>query len=189
MRSVSYHLPDSSHLISWLHSGSIISVVPCDLWLRPSWQMSAVQDPRKTWLATGNLLAGCCLWGRDFLSPSYSGCHPPALCLRQGEGPVRNRLALLWCSLNSLFCERARLCLIAFHEKVLSLSLFFFLSLAIPQFGLLSHLSSLRLSSGHSGPALTLSMQPAPPCSAPARSCWQTRASGLLFPWVLRLDT
>ena len=28
-----------------------------DLWLRPSWWMSAVQDPRKTWLATGSLLA------------------------------------------------------------------------------------------------------------------------------------
>ena len=32
-----------------------------------------------------------------------------------------------------------------------------FLSLAIPQFGLLSHVSSLRLPSGHSGPVLTLS--------------------------------
>ena len=31
------------------------------------------------------------------------------------------------------------------------------LSLAIPQFGLLSHISSLRLSSGHSGPVPTLS--------------------------------
>ena len=28
-----------------------------DLWLQPSWRMSTVQDPRKTWLATGNLLA------------------------------------------------------------------------------------------------------------------------------------
>ena len=28
-----------------------------DLWLRPSWQMSTLQDPRKTWLATGSLLA------------------------------------------------------------------------------------------------------------------------------------
>ena len=37
-----------------------------------------------------------------------------------------------------------------------SLSLFFF-SLAIPQFGLLSHISSLRLSSGHLGLVLTLS--------------------------------
>ena len=39
-----------------------------------------------------------------------------------------------------------------------SLSLFpFFLSLAIPWFGLLSQVNSLRLSSGHSGPVLTLS--------------------------------
>ena len=28
-----------------------------DLWLRPSWRMSAVWDPRKTWWATGSLLA------------------------------------------------------------------------------------------------------------------------------------
>ena len=35
-------------------------------------------------------------------------------------------------------------------------SLFFFLSLAIPQFGLLSHISSLRLPSGHSSPVPTL---------------------------------
>ena len=32
-----------------------------DLWLRPSWQMSTVQDPRKTWLATGSLLT---VWKR-----------------------------------------------------------------------------------------------------------------------------
>ena len=38
----------------------------------------------------------------------------------------------------------------------LSLSFFFF-SLSIPQFGLLSHISSLRLSSGHSDLVLTLS--------------------------------
>ena len=47
---------------------------------------------------------------------------------------------------------------------------FFSLSLAVPQFGLLSHISSLRLSSGHSCPVLTLSMHCKPPCSAPA--CW-----------------
>ena len=35
--------------------------------------------------------------------------------------------------------------------------IFFFSSLAIPQFGLLSHVSSLRLPSGHSGPVLTIS--------------------------------
>ena len=47
-----------------------------------------------------------------------------------------------------------------FEAKFSLFPLFFFffpLSLAIPQFGLLSHLSSLRLSSGHSGPILTLS--------------------------------
>ena len=32
-----------------------------DLWLQPSWLMSTVQDPRKTWLATGGLLA---VWWR-----------------------------------------------------------------------------------------------------------------------------
>ena len=37
------------------------------------------------------------------------------------------------------------------------LQLIFSLSLAIPQFKLLSHISSLQLCSGHSGPVLTLS--------------------------------
>ena len=32
-----------------------------DLWLRSSWQMSTVQDPRKTWLAAGRLLT---VWWR-----------------------------------------------------------------------------------------------------------------------------
>ena len=42
------------------------------------------------------------------------------------------------------------------RESSLSLS-FFSLTLAIPQFGLLSHVRSFKLSSGHSGPVLTLS--------------------------------
>ena len=131
--------------------------------------MSTVQDPRKTWLGTGSLLL---LWWRiPSLGPrlplAFRLCYlPPALCLWQGERPVHSWLGLLWCSLNPLFCEWARLCLIAFCREVLYH--FFFSSLAIPQFGLLSHLSSLRLSSGHSGPVLTLSMQPTPPYSAAA---------------------
>ena len=44
------------------------------------------------------------------------------------------------------------------------------------QFGLLSHISTLKLSSGHSVPVLTLCMQPIPPCSAPAY-CWWMRVS------------
>ena len=56
----------------------------------------------------------------------------------------------------------------------------------MPQFGLPSHVSSLRLSSGHSGLVLTLSIQLLTPCSAPA-CCWQTQASGLLLCLELRL--
>ena len=82
----------------------------------------------------------------------------------------------------SLFCEWTRLCIRL--ETVTGKFSLFFLSLAIPQFGLLSHISSLRLSSGHSGPVLTLSMQPVPPCIAPAH-WWQMRASGLLLHWEL----
>ena len=64
--------------------------------------------------------------------------------------------------------------------------IFLSLSLAIPQFELLSHISSFRLSSGHSGLVLTLSMQPVTPCSAP--TWWlQTGASGLLLHWELWL--
>ena len=73
------------------------------------------------------------------------------------EGPVYSQPALLWYLLNPLFCQQARLCIRAFHGKVLSLSLslsLFFPSL--PQFGLLSHVVSLSLSSRHSGLVLTL---------------------------------
>ena len=57
--------------------------------------------------------------------PALAVTHLP-LCLRgQWEGvPVCSWLALLWYSLNPLFCEQARLCIRAFRGKVL----FFFLS-------------------------------------------------------------
>ena len=115
--------------------------------------------------------------------------HMP-LCLRLGSGLVCSQLPLLWYLLNPLFCEQARLCLrLCFSwESSLSLSFPPPPPLAIPQFGLLSHVSSLRLSSGHSGRILTLSMQLALPCSAHAR-WWRTWASGLLLWWELRLGT
>ena len=53
-----------------------------------------------------------------------AACLP--LYLWWGEGPVHSQLGLLWCWLIPLFYERARLCLRAFHGKVLSLSLSFF---------------------------------------------------------------
>ena len=66
----------------------------CLLWgadvrLRPSWQMSTIQDPRKMWLATGSLLT---FWwkmlslGPRFPLPSSSGCHPPASLPPVGGG-------------------------------------------------------------------------------------------------------
>ena len=71
---------------------------------------------------------------------------PPA-----GDGPVCSQLALFWnCSIFLLFCKRARSVFLAGY---FSLSL----SLAIPQFKLLSQVSSLQLPSRHSGPVLTLS--------------------------------
>ena len=63
---------------------------------------------------------------------------------------------------------------------------FSFLSPWLFQFGLLSHVSSLRLSSGHSGLVLTLSMQPVPPCPALA-GWWWPQASGLFLHWQLQL--
>ena len=78
------------------------------------------------------------------------------LCLQWGNGLAHSQLALLWYSLSPLFCEQARLCfMLELFTGKLSLSLFS-LFLAILRFGLLSHISSLRLSSGHSGPVLTL---------------------------------
>ena len=90
---------------------------------------------------------------------SSSGGRPPASLPQEGDGPVGSLPALLWYLLSPLFCERAQQCLrLRLFLGKFSLSLSFLsLSLAIPQFGLLSHVSSLRLPSGHSGPVLTLS--------------------------------
>ena len=56
--------------------------------------------------------------------------------------------ALLWICSVPLFCERPAMC---------SGQLISSLSFAVPQFKLVTHKSSLRLSSGLSGPVLTLS--------------------------------
>ena len=98
---------------------------------------------------------------------SGSGYPPPASLFPAEDGPIHSRLALLWYSLSPLFCEQTQQCLrlglfrgyFSFSLS-LSLSLFFFffgLSLAIPQFALLSHVNSLRLPLGHSGQVFILS--------------------------------
>ena len=150
-----------------------------------SCQLSRI--PGKLGLQLGacmKFVRGCSLWGRVCPSPSGSDCCPPASLPLVQDGPVCCWLAFLWYSLIPLFCERARLCIRL--EPFIGKFFYFPLSLAIPQFGLLSQVSSLRLSSGHSGPVFTLSMQPTPPCSAPAH-CWRMRASGLLLRWELWL--
>ena len=70
----------------------------------------------------------------------------------------------------------------AFPGKVLPL--FFPLSLPVPQFGLLSHVSSPRLSSGRSGPDLTLSGAAhtslfSPPLLVVDLSIWATSPLGV----------
>ena len=75
-----------------------------------------------------------------------------------GDGPVCCWLALLCYSLSPSFCGQAWQCLrLGLFAGKFSLSFFLFLSLVIPQFGLLSHISSFRLPSGHSVLVLTLS--------------------------------
>ena len=161
--------------------------------------MSTIQDPR--WLATGTCSqfgGRCHLWGREWGSPlpSGSGCPHLPLCLWQGgggwggglyaAGPLSFGVRSILCSVSVPGCA-----LEPFAEKfslALSLSFFFFVSLVIPQFGLLSQFSSLRLSSGHSGPVLSLRTDDIACASVPshARWCW-TRASGILLCWQLWL--
>ena len=98
------------------------------------------------WLENGGLFA--VWWGVPSLGPSLPLSPPPCLLPPVGDGPFRRRLALLWNFSVPLFFELLAVCLGW---------LIFSLSLAIPQFKLLSHVSSLQLPSGHSGLVLTLS--------------------------------
>ena len=87
-------------------------------------------------------------FGRGAVSGAEFAPFPlPCLLPPAGDGPVCRWLALLWNCSVPLFCEWPEVCS----------GLIFSLSLAIPQFKLLSHVSSLQLPSGHSGPVLTLS--------------------------------
>ena len=125
----SYHLPGPSHWVSWVRSGRAVFLFwRADLWLRPSRWMPTIQDPRKTWLATGSQLA---VWqGMPTLWPrlpfSGSGCHLPASLPLARDGLVCSQLALLWYSLSPLFCEQVSQCLrLALFIGKFSLSLSF----------------------------------------------------------------
>ena len=130
-----------------------------DLWLQPFWQMSTVLDPSKTWISNWEPAH----WWRMLVSGAETALCLLALavtslplCLGWTDGPICSWLALFWYLRYLLLCEWARLHL-RLELSPESFFFFFLLFLAIPQCGLLSHVSSLRLSSGHSGPVLTLS--------------------------------
>ena len=154
-----------------------------DLWLQPFWQMSTVLDPSKTWISNWEPAH----WWRMLVSGAETALCLLALavtslplCLGWTDGPICSWLALFWYLRYLLLCEWARLHL-RLELSPESFFFFFLLFLAIPQCGLLSHVSSLRLSSGHSGPVLTLSTDYAAhvplfsPCSlvVDGSLCWQ----------------
>ena len=73
-----------------------------NLWLRPSWQMSTIQNTKKSWLAKNS---ACSLVDNASMGPQLATLALAALaCLSlAGDGPVCSRLALL----SPLFCEWA----------------------------------------------------------------------------------
>ena len=107
--------PPASQPLSFLgvqwecHLGCAVCLLwGADLWLRPSWQMSTLQDPRKTWLATGSLLA---VWWRvPSLGPrlplAFRLWLPPASLPLKGDGPVNS----CWLSsgIRSVLCSASR---------------------------------------------------------------------------------
>ena len=152
------HLPRPGRSVSQVHHGSTISGVLCPLGelIQAVTFLADVNCPGSQEDVVSNWEpAQSGVRCRSQVKIAAASCLQPWLlrtCLQRGEGPIHSQLALLWYLLNPFFCEQARLCTRAFYGKVLS----FFLSLVIPQFGLLSHVSSLRLFSEHSGLVLTL---------------------------------
>ena len=150
--------------------------------------MSTIQNPRKSWLATGSLftLVGDAVSGAVCPFPALAATHLPP-CLS-----VHSWVALLWYLFSPFFCEWAWQCLrLRLFTGYFTLSLSFFpLSLAIPQFRLLSHVSSLRLPSGHSGQVLTLSNAAhsslfSPHLLVADTSVWGTSLLGIAFRHVI----
>ena len=85
------------------------------------------------------------------LGPSLPLSPPPFLLPLAGDGPVHRELAFLWNCCPSFVMQMGLAGSAAFHGLIFSLSL------AIPQFKLLSQDSSLQLPSGHLGLVLPLS--------------------------------
>ena len=136
--SASYHLPGPGHLVSWCAARALSHM--CHVSLLRSWSLTVTlladvnrpgsqEDLVSNWGPAHSLVEDA--FSGAEIAPSLPAlavaCLP--LCLRRGDGPVHNPLALLWYLLSPLFCEQARQCL----WLELSAGKFsFFFSLPIP---------------------------------------------------------
>ena len=132
----SYHLLGPSPSVSWVYRKSAIS----DVSLLGSWSLTATlladvnrpgsqEDLVSNWGPAHSLVEDAFSGAEiaPYLPALAVACLP--LCLRRGDGPVHNPLALLWYLLSPLFCEQARQCLwLELSEGKFS----FFFSLPIP---------------------------------------------------------
>ena len=124
----------------------------------------------------------CSLVGDAVSGAEFAPFPFPCLLPLVGDGPACSWLALLWnFSVFLLFCE---------WPAVRSGRLIFSLSFAVPQFKLPSHVSSLRLPSGHSGQVLTLSKAArsspfSPHLLVADASIWGTFLLGVAFKHVI----
>ena len=141
--------------------------------------MSTIQNLRKSLVRNWEpvcSLVGDAVFGAEFAP--FPSPLPPA-SVGEWAGPQLASSSLEFLS-PSFLLWTGRQCVSAFCQLILSLSL------AIPQFKLLSHVSSLWLPSGHSGPVLTLSnaahSSPFSPHSLVAdASVWGTFLLGVAF--------
>ena len=118
-------------------------------------QLSGSQeDVVSNWEPTHSLVEDVGLWGQDCSSP-----RRPEDCLLALAVPCLPLCLWWWWWWEGVGLYTSASSPLVFHfiEPFVGKLSFFPPSLAIPQFGLLSHVSSLRLSSRHSGPVLTLS--------------------------------
>ena len=130
-----------------------------------SWELASSRNPPggcRPSRISGSLLRKwepvCSVVGDAVSGAAFAPFPSPLPPASSGDGPVHSRLAVLWdLSVFPLVCEGA--CGMFRPVNFLSLSL----SLAIPQFKLLSQVSSLRFPSGHSGPVIALCSSQLPP--------------------------
>ena len=135
---------------------------------------------RNTWLATGSLFR---VWwkmqslGLRLQHPLVFWLWLSHTCLfASGEGGPYMAAGLLSFGTHSVLCS-VSMPGVMYIKSISWERLFFFLSLAIPSFGLLFHNSSLRLSSGHSGPVFTLRTDDADCASLPSPNSLVVEAS------------